>query len=115
MGIGLLEQRLNGSAGDAPEAAELDAGEFAAGDQVLDVLAGATESGGELGWRVTESLNFGLYGRRETFGIGNGRDHETSIWSLVDRPQPICLYGALQAMRRLTSVSYLTASLTASR
>jgi hypothetical protein len=30
-------------------------------------------------------------------------DHETSIWSLVDRPQPMCLVGALERARIGTS------------
>jgi hypothetical protein len=63
------EQGVDYRRWDAPETTEFDAGDFAAGDQVLDVLTGAAESGCELGRGVTEALDFGPYGRRE---VGHG-------------------------------------------
>ena len=46
--VGLLEQGVDCGAGDSPEATELDTRDLSAGDQVLDVLARATESGCKL-------------------------------------------------------------------
>jgi hypothetical protein len=86
--IAFEEQIVDYLCGDPPQATELDARKFAAGDQVLDVLARATEGGCDFGWRIGDTLDIGIC----------GRDHETSMDLWSTGPSRYVSTGTLQAM-----------------